>query len=195
MTIIHLIRHGAHDLVSRRLCGRAEGVGIGEAGRRQAQAVSRTLPRPDRVLTSPLQRARETAAVIAAAHDRPLEEEAALNEIDFGDWTGQDFAQLDPLPEWRRWNARRDQARPPNGESMLEVQGRLARWMGTLAEADAGTVAAVSHADVVKSVVALTLGLSLRNHDRFEVAPGSVTTVSATPDALTLLRLNEVPHG
>ena len=195
MTIIHLIRHGTHDLVSRRLCGRAEGVGIGEAGRRQAQAVSRTLPRPDRVLTSPLQRARETAAVIAAAHDRPLEEEAALNEIDFGDWTGQDFAQLDPLPEWRRWNAERDQARPPNGESMLEVQGRLARWLETLAKADAGTVAAVSHADVVKSVVALTLGLSLRNHDRFEVAPGSVTTVSATPDALTLLRLNEVPHG
>ncbi|WP_333895935.1 histidine phosphatase family protein [Brevundimonas aurantiaca] len=195
MTIIHLIRHGTHDLVSRRLCGRTPGVGLSDTGRRQAEALARVLPRLDRVLTSPLDRTRETAAVIAAAHSGRLEEETALNEIDFGDWTGRDFAQLDALPEWRRWNAARDQGRAPNGESMLEVQGRLSRWLETMAAADAGAVAAVSHADVIKSVVALTLGLSLRHHDRFEIAPGSITTVSATPEHLSLLRLNEVPHG
>jgi broad specificity phosphatase PhoE len=195
VTIIHLIRHGTHDLVSRRLCGRAPGVGLGEAGRRQAKALARAITNPSRVVTSPVERARQTAVVIAAAHARPLEEEEALNEIDFGAWTGRDFAELDPLPEWRRWNARRDQARPPDGESMLDVQIRLSRWLETLSTTDAGTVAAVSHADVIKSVVALTLGLSLQAHDRFEVSPGSVTTVSATPDGLTLLGLNEVPHG
>ena len=190
-----MIRHGTHDLVSRKLCGRTPGIGLGDAGRRQAQALARALPCPDRVMTSPLERARQTAAVIAVAHARPLEEEAALNEIDFGDWSGRDFAQLDPLPEWRRWNEQRDQARPPGGESMLEVQIRLSRWLEMLSTTDGTTVAAVSHADVIKSVVALTLGLSLQRHDRFEVAPGSVTTVCATPEGLTLLRLNEVPHG
>ena len=190
-----MIRHGTHDLVSRRLCGRSPGIGLGEAGRRQAKALARVLTNPSRVVTSPVERARQTAAVIAAAHARPLEEEDALNEIDFGAWTGRDFAELDPLPEWRRWNARRDQVRPPDGETMLEVQIRLARWLEAWSTTDAGTVAAVSHADVIKSVVALTLGLSLQAHDRFEVSPGSVTTVSATPDGLTLLRLNEVPHG
>lgn len=145
-------------------------------------------------MTSPQERTRQTAAIIAAAHARPLEQEDALNEIDFGDWTGRDFAKLDPLPEWRRWNARRDQARPPDGESMLEVQIRLSRWLETLSTPDLGTVAAVTHADVIKAVVAFALGLSLQAHDRFEVAPGSVTTVSATPDGLTLLRLNEVPQ-
>lgn len=195
MTIIHLIRHGTHDLVSRRLCGRAPGVGLAEAGKRQARALARAIPNPSRVVTSPVERARQTAAVIASAHARPLEEDEALNEIDFGAWTGRDFSELDPLPQWRRWNARRDQARPPGGESMLEVQIRLSRWLETQSTPAGGTVAAVSHADVIKSVVALTLGLSMYAHDRFEVFPGSVTTISATSDGLTLLRLNEVPHG
>ncbi|MBA4808512.1 histidine phosphatase family protein [Brevundimonas sp.] len=195
MTVVHLVRHGSHDLVSRQLCGRAAGVELGEVGLRQSRAVARVLSRPDRVLTSPLERTRQTAAIIAAAHDRPLEEEQALNEIDFGDWTGRAFTELDPLPEWRRWNAQRDQARAPNGESMLEVQTRLSRWLETLWATEAGTVAAVSHADVIKSVVALVLGLSIGRHDRFEVSPGSITTVEASADGLKLLRLNEVPHG
>ncbi len=76
MTIIHLIRHGTHDLVSQRLCGRTPGVGLSDTGRRQAQALARAFPRLDRVLTSPLDRTRETAAVIAAAHSGRLEEEA-----------------------------------------------------------------------------------------------------------------------
>ncbi len=78
---------------------------------------------------------------------------------------------------------------------MLEVQTRLSRWLETLWATEAGTVAAVSHADVIKSVVALVLGLSIGRHDRFEVSPGSITTVEASADGLKLLRLNEVPHG
>ena len=189
-----MVRHGVHDLVGRTLCGRAAGVGLNADGLRQAEALARNLHRPDRVLTSPVERCRQTAIPIATAHDLPLEEEGALIEIDFGDWAGRDFDALRTLPEWHRWNSDRDQARPPNGEAMLEVQLRLSLWLERLSREDQGTVVAISHADAIKSVVALTLGLSLRSHDRFEVSPGSVTTVKAAPDALTLVQLNAVPH-
>jgi probable phosphoglycerate mutase len=56
-------------------------------------------------------------------------------------------------------------------------------------------VVGVSHADVIKAAVALTLGLSMRFHDRFEISPGSITTLAAGSDGLRLLALNEVPHG
>lgn len=195
MTTIHLVRHAAHDLVSRRLCGRAPGVNLGPAGLQQAEALARALPRPNRVLSSPLERARQTAQPIAAAHGLAVVEEEALMEIDFGDWTGRDFAELDPSPDWRRWNADRDQARPPNGESMLEVQIRLSRWLEALVRSDAQTIVAVSHADVIKSAVALALGLPLRAYDRFDIDPGSISTLHAAPGALKLHRLNEDPNG
>lgn len=198
MTTVHLIRHGVHDLVNRTLCGRMPGVGLNEAGRRQAAAAAEILKvadPPQRVLTSPQDRTRQTAAVIAAALDLPMETEDALDEIDFGHWTGRDFAELDPLAEWRFWNAERHQARPPNGESMLEVQSRLSKWLQAVGRSEASCIAAVSHADVIKAVVALALGLSLQRHDRFDVLPGSITTLRVEADHLKLLRLNEVPYG
>lgn len=200
MTTVHLVRHGAHDLVGRRLCGRTPGIDIGAEGRAQAQAVAEALARrlagrgAARVVTSPLSRARQTAEPISRACGAPLEEEAAVTEIDFGEWTGRDFADLDPLPDWRRWNAHRDQARPPGGESMSQVQARLAAWLEEMAKDDR-VVVAVSHADVIKAAVCLALGLSMRSHDRFQIDPASITTLSAEPGRLTLLRLNEIAHG
>lgn len=146
------------------------------------------------VYTSPLERTRQTAEPIAAACGLELIEEAALVEIDFGDWNGRSFAELDADPDWRRWNGDRDQARPPGGETMLEVQQRLGRFLETLARSGHGAVVAVSHADVIKSAVALALGLPLRAHDRFEIAPASVTTLRVETWGFRLISLNGECH-
>lgn len=194
-TLIHLVRHGVHDQLQGRLCGRTPGVTMGAAGLAQAEAAARRLAGAgvEAVHASPLERTRQTAEPIARACAAPLLIEEALVEIDFGDWNGEAFEALAGQPLWTEWNADRDRARPPGGETMLEVQARLARWLGAVSRSGSRAVAAVSHADVIKAAVALALGLSLRFHDRFEIAPGSITTLAAGPEGLRLLSLNEVP--
>jgi len=195
-TTVFLVRHGVHDQLRRRLCGRAPGVRLGEAGLAQAEAAGRRLAREgvEIVLTSPLERTRQTAEPIARACGAPLRLEEALMEIDFGDWNGRTFDSLEADPLWRIWNRERDTARPPSGESMAEVQARLTDWLDRLARTGARAVAAVSHADVIKAAVGLASGLSMRFHDRFEVSPGSITSLAVGEDFLKLHALNEVPH-
>nr|WP_315051224.1 histidine phosphatase family protein [uncultured Brevundimonas sp.] len=196
MTTIYLVRHGVHDQLGGRLSGRTPGVLMGQAGLAQAEAAAERLSgrNVETVYTSPMERTRQTAEPIARACAAPLVEEPALNEIDFGDWNGAAFADLDRQPEWRRWNTDRDHARAPSGETMLKVQLRLSRWLEDVTQGGAEAIVAVSHADVIKSVVALTLGLSMRAHDRFEVSPGSITTLTADTWGLQLHAMNEAPR-
>ncbi|HZW15548.1 MAG TPA: histidine phosphatase family protein, partial [Brevundimonas sp.] len=193
-TTIFLVRHGVHDQLRGRLCGRSPGVSLGEAGLAQADAAGRRLAGEGivTVLTSPLERTRQTAERIAWACDAAIRDEDALMEIDFGAWNGWTFDRLEQEPLWRAWNAERDTARPPLGESMAEVQTRLGVWLDRIAGSGTGAVAAVSHADVIKAAVGLATGLSMRFHDRFEISPGSITTLVAGEGFLKLHALNEV---
>ena len=193
---VFLVRHAAHDRVDRVLCGRMPGVGLGDAGRRQAEALARRFAAAggglDAVWTSPLQRARETAEPIAARLGLAARSSDELCEIDFGAWTGQAFDALRDDPRWRRWNEARGGERPPGGESMAEAQ---ARAMGEVERARAehpdGAVVLVSHGDVIKAVLGGVLGLSLDAHARFEISPGSVSALAAWDGGGKVLSMNE----
>ncbi|MBX9460950.1 MAG: histidine phosphatase family protein [Brevundimonas sp.] len=195
-TTLFLVRHGVHDQLRGRLCGRSPGLLLGEAGLAQAETAGRRLSREgvEVVLTSPLERTRQTAEPVARACGAPLRIEEALMEIDFGDWNGRTFESLEAEPLWKLWNSQRDTTRTPSGESMAEVQARLKEWLDRLARSGARAVAGVSHADVIKAAVGLATGLSMRFHDRFVVSPGSITTLAVGEDFLKLHALNEVPH-
>ncbi|CAA9309769.1 MAG: hypothetical protein AVDCRST_MAG90-362, partial [uncultured Microvirga sp.] len=97
-TTVILVRHASHDRVGSVLCGRMPGVTLGEEGRREANVLADRFRNEAiaAVITSPLERARETAEVIADRIGVPVTVDEALNEIDFGDWTGQSFDALDP---------------------------------------------------------------------------------------------------
>lgn len=173
-----LVRHAVHDRVDHVLCGRMAGVELGEAGRRQALALAAAL-RPGAVFTSPQPRCRQTATPIAEAHGQTAIIEAALDEIDFGDWTGRNFAALADDAEWKRWNERRAIGQPPNGEPMAAVQRRMLNWLHRLPLTQPDrTVVAVSHGDVIKAAVAGVLGLTLDAHGRFDIAPASVSAIA-----------------
>jgi broad specificity phosphatase PhoE len=195
-TTLFLVRHGVHDQLRGRLCGRSPGVLLGEAGLCQAEAAGRRLATEgvEVVMTSPLERTRQTAEPIAHACVAPMRTEEALMEIDFGDWNGRTFDSLENEPQWRTWNEERDTARPPSGESMAEVQARLVGWLESVARSEERVVAAVSHADVIKAAVGLATGLSMRFHNRLEISPGSITTLAVGEGDLKLHALNEIPH-
>ena len=184
--LVHLIRHADYDSIDRVLNGRRPGLSLNAAGRAQAERLAACLPPVAAVVSSPLERAVETANALGA-----IETDAAFLEIDFGAWTGQTIASLDGDPAWRLWNERRGMAATPGGETMAAVQARAVAGLVRLRErAPDATVAVVSHADVIRAVLGAALGLSLDLLLRFEIAPASRSTIRFEPWGATVVTLN-----
>jgi len=193
-TTFFLVRHAAHDRVGTILCGRMPGVSLGSHGRAQALHVSERLAKENvaLVLTSPLERARETAEPIAARAGCRLETCEPLNEIDFGAWTGMSFEALDADPLWSWWNSARSVSSPPGGETMIETQLRIVTAMEQLRRIYSGqAVVLVSHGDVIKAALLYYLGLPIDAYTRFDIDPASITTLLVSDWGPKVLRLNE----
>lgn len=193
MTTFHLIRHAAHDLLDRALAGRMPGVSLNAAGRRAAERLAERLADVPfaAIYSSPLERARETAAPLAARHGLALRIEPALDEIDFGGWTGRALAELHGQEAWQRFNSFRSGTPIPSGERMLDVQARIVAAMQRLGERHPdGEVALVSHGDVLKSALAYHLGVPLDLFQRIEVAPASHSIVVLAAHGPKILLIN-----
>lgn len=193
MAIVHLARHGAHGEVGMRLSGRSE-IGLSDAGRREAECLADRLARAPlvEIRASPRRRTMETAEIVAACHRLPVKPCPALDEIDFGEWTGRDFDSLDGDAAWRSWNGARGTARVPGGESMGEA---IARALPALAHEGPGELLCVTHCDVIRGLVARLIGLPLDRMLDFDCDPASLTTLSLHAEqAGRLVSLNERPR-
>jgi len=194
-TTFFLVRHAAHGLLDRTLCGRMAGVLLGEEGQAQAEAVAGRLAGESiaAIYTSPLERARATAAPIATRLETEARVAAEMDEIDFGEWAGRSFDELRAEPRWALWNSARAITRPPGGETMLEAQARALRGIERFrTEHGESGVVLVSHSDVIKAVLAFFLGLSLDDLARFEISPASVSTVAVGDWGAKVMGMNEV---
>ncbi len=189
---VFLVRHGSHGDVGQRLTGHGPEGGLTPRGREEAAAAAETLATRGVAMlyASPRRRTQETAAVIGARCGLAVTTAEALDEIDFGDWTGRRFEDLAGDPAWDRWNNARASAAPPGGETMAAAVARAVAFVEGIAT---GPVACVSHCDVIRGVVAHYLGLSLDNLLRFEVAPASVTTLDLWPGGATVVEVNRLP--
>ena len=193
-----LIRHGHTDAIGRRLVGRTPGVHLTSAGEAQARRLVDRLSAThlDAIYVSPLERARETAAPLAASRaltPRVLDD---LTEVEFGEWTGLTFAELDTREDWRLFTVRRGTALVPGGEPAPAVQSRIVGALERLRRAHpGGMVAAVSHADVIRAAVMHDAGAPLDLIHRFAIMPASITTVLLAGGSATLVAVNERDRG
>ncbi|MDX1224106.1 histidine phosphatase family protein [Sinorhizobium medicae] len=194
-TTFLLVRHAAHDNVGCYLAGRTGDVPLGAAGREQAQRLSARLSDQGirAIYASPRKRTQQTAEAIAAVSDvSEVLTTEALDEVDFGEWSGKTFDVLDEDPHWRRWNAVRSLVRAPGGETMLDVQSRAVGLVAALAQRHGQEkIVLVSHADVIKTVVCHVLGLSADAWPRFDIAPASISVVAMGDWGAKILTLNE----
>ena len=191
---LFLVRHAAHDRVGTVLCGRMPGVTLGPVGKAQAERLAMRLARekPACILTSPLERAVETAEPIARQTEMPVEISGDLIEIDFGAWSGVDFESLSRDPSWRSWNNARSVSRPPDGETMLEAQTRIVNAIEHSRRNYVGrSVVLVSHSDVIKGALLYYLGLPIDAYGRLEIDPASISTLVVGDWGAKILRLNE----
>lgn len=193
-TTFWLLRHAAHDWLGRGIPGRIAGVGINEEGRHQAEALVRRFAgvRIDAIYCSPQPRTHETVAPLARERDLVPVIEAAFDEVDMGEWEGRMFDDLRALgTPWENWVHRRASAQPPGGERFLDVPARAMAGLQALRVRHPGQqVLIVSHGDVLKSIVACSLGMSFDNLERFDIAPAGVTMLVMGEDWLKLHLVN-----
>jgi probable phosphomutase (TIGR03848 family) len=203
VTTVILVRHGRTAAnASGTLAGWTPGIGLDDAGRQQATALgARLLPVPlAAVVTSPLERCRETAEALLAGRDpTPAHVDERLGEARYGDWTGKALKDLAKDPLWKVVQAHPSAVTfpGPDGESMRAMQTRavdaVRGWNEQLG-ADA-TWVAVSHGDVIKAVLADALGQHLDEFQRIQVDPCSISVVRYTALRPFVLRVNDTGGG
>jgi len=195
---ILLLRHGTNDYVkAHRLAGRTPGVHLNEEGAAQAAALAERLASLPiaAVYSSPLERARETAATAAARLGLPVQLLDGVMETGCGDWTGQLLDDLSKSDLWRQVQGCPSLFRFPGGESFTEIQARVVAALDFVRLAHPGqTIAVFSHADPIKLAVAFYLGTPLDLFQRIDVAPASITELVFEPCRPRLARLNDCAH-
>jgi broad specificity phosphatase PhoE len=176
------------------LFGRIVDAPLDEHGERQADAVAARLAREGELLieASPRRRTQQTARAIAGATHSAVLTASAIDELDFGRWSGQRFVTLADDPQWREWNERRDVACTPAGDSIGNVQSRIARHLRCLQAAfPSRTIAIVTHAEVIRSTLLWVLQMPVSAYQRFEIGPSSITTLSFRNGDFTVQSIDE----
>ena len=194
LTTLLLVRHGNTSTTGKLLPGRAPGLHLAESGTQQAKRAGARiaeLKRVDAIYTSPLERARETAAPIGKATGVRPKVERGLLECDFGEWTGAELSKLMKLPEWRTVQQAPSTFRFPGGESFTEMQTRMVTAVDRLrAKHPGGTIVCVSHADPIKALVAHAMGTHLDLFQRIVISTCSVSAIAYTGGAPIVLTVN-----
>ena len=191
MATVILVRHGRTTAnTSGVLAGRTAGVRLDDTGIAQAERTAERLAVVPlvAVVTSPLERCRQTARAIAKAQpgSPATATERGITECDYGSWQGRTLRELARDPLWKTVQTQPSAAAFPDGEAMATMQARsvaAVRRLDALYEAEHGPGAvwvAVSHGDIIKSVLADALGMHLDLFQRIQVDPASVSIVRYT---------------
>lgn len=193
MITVLLVRHATCAQMDSVLLGRALDPPLDAHGERQAVELAHALAGLPVVAVeaSPARRTQETAAVIAAHFGCGWRVASDLDEVDFGDWAGRPFADLATDPRWIAWNGSRATAPTPAGENMPRLQRRIMRRLRNLrAIYPSGTLALVTHAELIRAAVLYCRRIPLDSYASVEVAPASVTTVRVSTSGAQVLDVN-----
>ena len=185
-----LLRHGQTPENARGLLLGRSDPPLSRLGRQQAAALARVVPAGARVVSSPLQRACQTAA----AFDRPFEIDDRWIELDYGNLDGA-RPETVGATTWARWRA--DASYVPAGGESLAALGRRVRAACDELAADAarGDVAVVTHVSPIKAAIAWTLGAADTVAWRMYVLDASIARIRIEPHGPVLHAFNEVPPG
>jgi len=198
VTTVILLRHGRTTAnAGGILAGWTPGVLLDETGSAQVRAVGERLAKVPlaAVVSSPLERCRQTADAIAAGRDLAVQSDDRLGEARYGDWTGKTIKELVKDPLWKVVQQHPSAAvfPGPDGEGLAQTQVRavaaVREWNAKLGP-DAVWLAC-SHGDVIKAILADALGLHLDQFQRIVVDPASVSVVTYTETRPFVVRVND----
>jgi probable phosphomutase (TIGR03848 family) len=199
VTLVLVVRHGLTAATGTALSGRTPGIPLDDRGRQQAAALAARLADVtlDAVISSPLDRCAQTAGAIAGGRAVPadVQIDERLIEVGYGDWTGQSLRKLSREPLWKVVQAHPSAVTfpGPGGERLPDIQRRAVaaiRDWNTRLGPDA-VYLVCSHADVIKAILADSLGLHLDLYQRIQVDPCSLSVIRYTPLRPFVERMND----
>ncbi|MEW6230633.1 MAG: histidine phosphatase family protein, partial [Bacillota bacterium] len=171
-----------------------------DAGRRDARMVASRLvtSKVERLLTSPLKRARETAEIIGSVIGVRVEVAPELCEMSFGAFEGKSHDEIEAIsPGFKKeWMTSPTTVVFPGGESLAELEARCVGFIKKVAcEAEhAKAIAFVSHGQVIRTLLCWALGLGQNARNRFTVQCGSISVLEMDGAHVKLISLNETGH-
>jgi probable phosphomutase (TIGR03848 family) len=198
VTTVILLRHGRTTAnAGGVLAGWTPGVELDETGVAQARGVGERLAKVPlaAVVSSPLERCRQTAEAVATGRDVPVQTDDRLGEARYGDWTGRTIKELAKEPLWKVVQQHPSAAVFPGdgGEGLAQTQARavaaIRAWNATLGPE--AVWLACSHGDVIKAILADALGLHLDQFQRIVVDPASISVVTYTDTRPFVVRVND----
>lgn len=199
MTQILLIRHAVNDFVKTgKLAGWTPEVHLNEEGKAQAEALGKRLADAPitQLYASPLERTMETAEAVRQHHPHlAIQPNEGIGEVRYGDWEGMEISALQKRKMWHVVQEYPSRAYFPNGETMRGVQERAVNEIERLAARHPRElVAVVSHADLIKMILAHFLGMHLDAFQRIVVSPASISTLMLGYGRPYIGTMNDVAH-
>ncbi len=178
---LHLVRHAVTPETGVTLSGRLPGIPLSDEGRDMATRAAAEMGalKPAALLTSPIERCRETAAILGRQWNLQPATDPSFIEADYGTWSGRKLRSLYQLKAWDSLMGAASRFRFPGGETLEDVQHRAVAATERLAgeHRNRAVVVVVSHADVIRSVLAHYLGMPLDLIHRLHVGPASTSVV------------------
>ncbi len=199
MTQILLIRHAVNDFVKTgKLAGWTREVHLNDEGKAQAEALGKRLIDVPitQLYSSPLERTMETAEAVRQHHPQlTIQQNEAVGEVRYGDWEGMEISVLQKRKMWHVVQEYPSRAYFPNGETMRGVQTRAVNEIERLAaQHPRELIAVVSHADLIKMILAHFLGMHLDAFQRIVVSPASISTLMLGYGRPYIGTMNDVAH-
>jgi probable phosphomutase (TIGR03848 family) len=196
MSYILLVRHGQNEWVSKnRLAGWTPGVHLDEQGKDEVKLLSERLAHlPIKAIySSPLERCLETAAAIALPLNLETMELDAVGEVRYGKWEGKKIKKLSKKRSWSAVQHYPSRFRFPDGEALRTVQQRAVDAIESLAQKHREElIVVVSHADVIKLLLAHYLGMHIDLFQRIGLSPASVSILALMKNGpVRILRMND----
>jgi broad specificity phosphatase PhoE len=193
------VRHGATEYSRERRFTGSRDVPLTTDGRLQAEAVAQALASAGAaaIYTSPLERARVCADLIAKPHRLEPRVDPDLREMSFGAWEGLGRDELSrQFPrEAEAWRLTPHRVTPPGGETLGAVAARVRTTLDRLIAAHAGeTAIVVTHAVVARLIVLAALGLGPERLWSVDASPAGITELEYVGDWATVHRMNTLAH-
>lgn len=172
MTLLYLVRHGETELNAKKVCYGWTDCALNQKGVRQAQRVARMLEEVtfDAVISSPLKRARETAAIVGKVSPEEIILDERLRELNFGSWEGKHYQRIEKEdPEnWLFWINNWKEAAPPGGEPFIKMYRRVEESVKEILDKYAEeTLLIVSHQGCLRTIMCMLLNMGYEGFMHF----------------------------
>jgi broad specificity phosphatase PhoE len=194
MPQIYLLRHAESEANAKGiLAGRDYSVNLTAKGFKDSRKLKSRLSKIDftRVYSSPITRCVQTVTPYLDSNPRiEITLTESLIEMDYGNWSGKKLAALSRKKEWSLIQNRPGEFTFPNGESFQEMRRRVKSFLNSLIDID-GPILIVSHGDIIKMALTITLDLPLNKFQNFVVTPTSICVIDYSQESKSVISTNQ----